>query len=184
MKTICLPVGADRQEIDPGIMELIGIYRENGTEIRMLSRGDMIPLPSGTLSVLWPENGRVRSRQDANHYSLAACLNLKGTSMLLTGDLSGQYEMYSAASADILKAAHHGSRSSTSPEFLSAVSPEIILLSCGHDTRTEDFRERTGDFTVWSTSDCGAITICFDEGSYTVTPYLSPTVSGGIEHGS
>ena len=104
--------------------------------------------------------------------------------MLLTGDLSGAYEMYAAAPAGILKASHHGSASSTSPEFLSAVSPDVILLSCKADARTEAFMARTGFPDVWSTSDCGAVTVRFEEGGYTVVPYLSPVVSGGIEHGS
>ena len=104
--------------------------------------------------------------------------------MLLTGDLHGSYEMYAAASSDILKAAHHGSVTSTLPEFLSAVSPDVILLSCKTDKRTEDFIERTGFPEVWSTSDCGAVTVRFEDDGYTVTPYLSPVVSGGTDHGS
>ena len=184
VRTLCLPVGAESQQIDDGILDLLNQYRDAGTEIRYLSRGDVIPLPSGTLTVLWPEDGRVRSGQEANHYSLVSRLTLKGTSMLLTGDLSGAYEMYAAAPAGILKASHHGSASSTSPEFLSAVSPDVILLSCKADARTEAFMDRTGFPDVWSTSDCGAVTVRFEEGGYTVVPYLSPVVSGGIEHGS
>ena len=184
VRTICIPSGADRQLIDSGILELIDRYRDNGTEIRFLSRGDVISLPSGTLSVLWPENGRVRTGQDANQYSLVARLVLKGTSILLTGDLTGSYEMYVSASADILKAAHHGSRSSTSPGFLTAVSPETILLSCRDNARTADFCSRTDGIPVWSTSDCGSITVRIDEDGYTVFPYLSPVVSGVIANGS
>ena len=184
VRTICLPVGAESQEVDEGVLDLLNQYRNAGTEIRYLSRGDVIPLASGTLTVLWPEEGRVRPGQDANHYSLTSRLLLKGTSMLLTGDLYGSYEMYAAASADILKAAHHGSATSTSPEFLSEVSPDVILLSCKANRRTEDFIERTGFPEVWSTSDCGALTVRFEENGYTVIPYLSPVVSGGIEHGS
>ncbi len=184
VRTILLPVGAESQEISDPMLALLEQYRSAGTEIRSLSRGDVIPLPSGTLTVLWPEDGRVRSMQDANRYSLACRLDLKGTSMLLTGDLYGSYEMYAAAPADILKAAHHGSASSTSPEFLSAVSPSIILLSCKNAGRTEDFIARTGNPQVWSTADCGALTLRFEEGGYSITPWLSPTVSGGIEHGS
>ena len=184
VKEICLPAGAELQQVDPGMLELLDRYRDAGTKIRSLSRGDVIPLPSGILTVLWPEDGRVRPGQEANNYSLTARLVLKGTAMLLTGDLSGLYEMYAAAPADILKAAHHGSQSSTSPEFLSAVSPDVILLSCRFDSRTESFRERSDGIPVWSTSDCGAVTVLFDEGGYTVSPYLSPIVSGGFVHGS
>ena len=184
VKVICLPVGAEQQNIGPYMQDLVSGFRSSGSEIRYLSRGDVIPLPSGSLTVLWPEDGRVRPGQEANHYSLTSRLVLKGSSMFLAGDLSGAYEMYAAAPADILKTAHHGSASSTSQEFLDAVSPDVILLSCRNDRRTTDFRERADGLPVWSTSDCGAITVRFEEGGYTVIPYLTPTVSGGIEHGS
>lgn len=184
IRTLCLPAGAERQAVDPDILELLSRLRAGGTEIRTLSRGDVLPLPSGTLSVLWPEKGRVRPGQDANRYSLTSRLSLKGSSMLLTGDLHGSYEMYAAAPADILKAAHHGSRTSTSPEFLSAVSPGVILLSCAGDARTVDLIGRSGGVPVWSTADCGALTLRFEEGGYTVIPWLQPVLSGGTDHGS
>ena len=126
------------------------------------------------MTVLRPDSGRLRPGQDANSYSLVSRLVLKGTSLLQAGDISGAYESYSAAPADILKASHHGSSSSTSPEFLAAVSPRVILLSCGKDQRLRDFRDRTGGIPVYGTPESGALTVRFEEGSYTVIPFLSP----------
>jgi len=40
-----------------------------------------------------------------------------------------------ALSADLLKVGHHGSRGSTTPAFLAAVSPRIALVSCGRENR-------------------------------------------------
>ena len=174
VRTICLPAGAELQQIDDGILRLLEDYRAAGTEIRSLSRGDVLPLPSGTMTVLWPESGRIRPGQNANSYSLVSRLVLKGTSLLLTGDLTGEYEMYAAASSDILKAAHHGSVSSTGPDFISAVSPDMVLLSCRAASRTAGFRQRIGELPLWSTQECGAVTILFDESGYSVTPYLRP----------
>ena len=168
-----LPEGAELQQVHPDFLLLLDELRAAGTEIRTLCRGNVIPLPSGTLTVLWPEKGKTRPGQDANNYSLVSRLVLKGTSMLLTGDLPESYEHYCAAPADLLKAAHHGSRSSTAESFLSAVSPEAVLLSCRHTERARSFRERTGDIPVYATAECGAVTVRFDEGGFTVVPYLS-----------
>ena len=168
-----LPEGAELQQVHPDFLLLLDELRASGTEIRPLSRGDVIPLPSGTLTVLWPEKDKTRPGQEANNYSLVSRLVLKGTSMLLTGDLPESYEHYCAAPADLLKAAHHGSRSSTARSFLSAVSPTAVLLSCRHTERAQSFRERTGDIPVYATAEYGALTVRFDECGFTVIPYLS-----------
>ena len=168
-----LPEGAEQQQVHQDFLLLLDELRASGTEIRTLCRGDVLPLPSGTLTVLWPEKGKTRPGQDANNYSLVSRLVLKGTAMLLTGDLPESYERYCAAPADLLKAAHHGSPSSSSDSFLAAVSPSAVLLSCRRESRVQSFRERTGSIPVYGTAECGAVTVRFDEGSYTVIPYLS-----------
>ena len=172
--TIWLPEGAEKLDIHPDFIALLEQFRHNGTEIRTLSRGDVLPLPSGMLTVLWPEKGKVRPGQDANQYSLVTRLILKETSILLMADLSGSYEKYCAAPSHLLKAAHHGSPASTGPDFISTVSPEAILLSCQHLSRVEDFRIRAGDIPVYGTPEYGALTVRFEEGHFTVIPYLIP----------
>ncbi|MBR3333999.1 MAG: ComEC/Rec2 family competence protein [Clostridia bacterium] len=168
-----LPEGAESQQIHPDFALLLDELRASGTEIRTLCRGDVVPLPSGVLTVLWPEKGKIRPGQDANNYSLVSRLVLKGTAILLTGDLPESYDRYCTAPADLLKAAHHGSRSSTSESFLSAVSPSAILLSCRQEARVQSFRERIGDIPLFATAECGAVTVRFEEGGYTVVPFLS-----------
>ena len=176
---ILLPEGAEMQDVHPDILALLSEFRAAGTEIRSLARGDVLPLPSGTLSVLWPEKGRVRPGQDANRYSLVSRLVLKGSSLLQAGDLSGIYENYAAAPADILKAAHHGSASSTSAEFLSAVSPQAVLLSCRSQSRLDAFRERCGGIPVYGAPETGAVTVSFDEDGFTVLPFMNSSDAGG-----
>ena len=58
------------------------------------------------------------------------------TSVLLTGDVESEGESllqssHFALSSQILKVAHHGSASSTSPRFLAKVSPEAAIVSVG-----------------------------------------------------
>ncbi len=61
-------------------------------------------------------------------------------SFLFTGDISTDIEEilldenYEAMNSDILKIAHHGSRYSSSLEFLQAVSPEYAVISCGNNS--------------------------------------------------
>ena len=171
--TLLLPLGAEDQIIHPDFISLLADLRATGTDIRYLSRGDVLPLPSGTLTVLWPEKGKIRAGQDANQYSLVSRLTLNGSVLLQAGDITGAYETYCAAPADILKAAHHGSSSSTTPDFLKTVSPSVVLLSCQRLSRLQDFRARLGAVPVYGTPESGAVTVRFDEFGFSVIPFIS-----------
>ena len=94
--------------------------------------------------------------------------------MLQAGDISGEYEMYSAVPADLLKAAHHGSSSSSSDAYLASVAPQAVLLSCKSESRHISWEERLSpDTALWSTARSGALTLRFEDGFVTVIPYLS-----------
>ena len=64
-------------------------------------------------------------------------MTVDGFSILFTGDTETEEEGELVAeygdhlSSDVLKAAHHGSNTSTSPEFLKCVSPSVAVISCG-----------------------------------------------------
>ena len=167
-----LPSGAEDQLIHEDVQALLAELRASGTEIRYLAKGDELSLPSGSLTVLWPEAGKTRPAQDANRYSLVSLIRLKGVTLLQAGDITGEYELYSAVPADILKAPHHGSPKSSSPEYLAAVSPEAVILSCGNIARHEDYQSRLPESAVlWSTAKSGALTLRFEDNSVTVIPF-------------
>ena len=94
--------------------------------------GDTIDLdPSVKISVLNPP-GTLPA--DLNNQSIVLRLTYGTISLLLTGDAERPVEQgLSNAQAQILKAGHHGSSTSTTPEFLKAVNPEIAIISCGKD---------------------------------------------------
>lgn len=172
---IYLPDGAEAADIHPSAMELLEKLKAGGTEIRTLAAGDTLDLPSGNIRVLWPEKGRTRPGQDANQSSLVLRLDLKGSVLLQTGDLDGRYEMYAAAPADVLKVAHHGSLSSSSPAFLAAVHPSAALLTCDDAQRHLQFQDRLGDIPLFSTALHGMLTVRFEENAFTVETYLTPS---------
>jgi beta-lactamase superfamily II metal-dependent hydrolase len=87
--------------------------------------------------ILWPPPGVPRT---PNAASLVFRITAEGRSLLLSGDLEAPEEQMLAGSgadldADVLKLGHHGSRHSSSPEFLEAVHPSVVVVS-GFPTRT------------------------------------------------
>lgn len=169
VKTVCVPEGALDAAIDGSMRELLEELLSTGAELRVLARGDTVALPDGMMTVVWPERDKVRAGMDANLHSLVVLVEIKGTSMLLTGDLDGDYERYAAVPADILKVAHHGSSASTSEAFLAAVDPEMLILSCGDAARQRSMEERSGNTPLYGTREHGAIVIEFQDGGYAVT---------------
>ncbi len=104
--------------------------------IRILEAGERVPLGNWQLTVLWDgllgrtENGR------------SVVVSAQGPlgSVLLTGDIDAQAERAMAATlshdslrSTWLQAAHHGSKTSTSVEFLDAVAPEVVVISAGRN---------------------------------------------------
>ena len=71
----------------------------------------------------------------------------------------------------ILKVAHHGSKNSTSEEFLKAANPKLAIISCGEGNRYGHPHEETleriekADVPWFCTKDYGAITVTVDDKS-------------------
>jgi competence protein ComEC len=90
---------------------------------------------------LWPEIGPEEVASSAkNNDSLVLRLHYGGRTFLLPGDAEKQVEreILSANTAeaihsDVLKIGHHGSKNSTTPEFLATVQPRFGIISAGED---------------------------------------------------
>lgn len=167
----CLPFGAADAQIDSGMPDLIDRLAQTGTEIRILSRGDTLPLPNGRIDVLWPEANRVRPGRDANISPLVTRIDVRGVSLLSMGDLYGTYEQYCAVPADILKAAHHGDEKSTFTPFLETVSPSAVIIPCGSGTFDPDTVERTSGLPVYATHEHGAVTVVIGDDGFSIRTY-------------
>ena len=76
------------------------------------------------------------SKGDLNNASIMLHLTYGDTSFLFTGDAETDAEIAAIQTGllldcDILKAGHHGSSTSSSPEFLAATTPSYVVISCG-----------------------------------------------------
>lgn len=89
--------------------------------------------PDTTCIILSPNR---KIYKDTNNYSCAIKISYKTSTYLFTGDIEtvSEQEILNKGynlKAQVLKVGHHGSNSSTSTEFLNAVSPKIAVISCG-----------------------------------------------------
>ncbi len=79
------------------------------------------------------------SKKDINNYAVLTKITYKDVSVLFTGDIEEDAELVlvdtyrSALKSDIMKAAHHGSKTSNSAEFMDAVDPKIVVIPVGED---------------------------------------------------
>ena len=107
-----------------------------GLKVDLAEAGDTIKFGDLSFKCVAPQ-GEFASK---NNSSIAFKLEYGETSFLFTGDMEKESERSTLqrkydVSADVLKVAHHGSASSTTSEFLEAVSPRIAVISVGEDNK-------------------------------------------------
>lgn len=115
------------------------IIQEKNIPRILAKRGMKIHLGSGAVfNILFPD--RDVSNWSANDASVVGKLTYGETSVMLTGDSTKKTEgiilsenTASSLKSDILKVGHHGSRTSSSSDFVSAVSPSYSIISDGKD---------------------------------------------------
>ena len=103
----------------------------------VVKKGDKIKIGRySEFKILFPTS-RLLSENPLNNNSIVAQFNYNNFKMLFTGDIEKLAEQQilkaekAEIRADILKVAHHGSKTSSIPEFIKAVKPKIALIGVG-----------------------------------------------------
>lgn len=122
------------------LARLEALARERNIPVEYETRGRHFLLDEVQGEFLWPEISPVNAAVAAkNNDSLVLRLKYRNRTLLLPGDAEKQAEhaMLEEHSdglhADVLKVGHHGSKNSTTQEFLDAVAPAIAIISAGED---------------------------------------------------
>jgi beta-lactamase superfamily II metal-dependent hydrolase len=146
--------------------------------IQIAVRGDIISLGNGVeVTILNPSSPR--ESEESNDNSVVLWLQVYDVTFLLTGDSEAPAEASILAAgygvgSTVLKVGHHGSRTSTSAEYLDAVDPEIAVMSVGEGNRYDHPHQETLDklalesVAVYRTDLHGTVRVTTDGGDYTV----------------
>ena len=112
---------------------IVAVEAEVGTRIRL---GETVGL-----HILHPPPGPLSGTgSDSNNNSVVLRLKYGEVGFLLTGDIEALAEGYLLRqdlplASDVMTAPHHGSRTSSTAEFVAAVDPQLVLISAGKDNR-------------------------------------------------
>lgn len=112
--------------------------------IKTLVAGEKIKLTNTVqIDVLWPDKNSKITENSINNNALVFKLDTNEKTILFTGDIEEEtekvlvqkYKNTNTLKSDILKVAHHGSKSSSIQEFLDLVKPKIALIGVGEDNK-------------------------------------------------
>lgn len=133
--------------IEPGVEHDTGTYEsllkaiETEKSKHIIAKQKMtISLGGGiVLQVLFPNTNA--SGLESNTASIVARLVYGESEFMLTGDSPKSIENYLVSTygtqlqSDVLKAGHHGSKTSSSESFVASVDPQYVVISAGEDNR-------------------------------------------------
>ncbi|MFA6308554.1 MAG: DNA internalization-related competence protein ComEC/Rec2 [Clostridia bacterium] len=163
--------------------ELNNAAKKRNVPIVYCKKGDEIKIDIETsLKVLYPETNYKPENSPLNNGSLVLKLLYKKMSILFVGDIEKDVEELiinekSDLRSDILKVAHHGSKNSSTKEFLNAVRPVFAIISVGknnfgHPATEVLNRLNTQKINVLRTDQNGAIIITSDGNTINIRKFI------------
>ena len=166
--------------------------KANGTQQVKVKAGDVLDFGNGvSFEIVSPSQSlidedtaaiKAKKKVDVNNESVVGRLIFGNFAMLFTGDAEGPVEKDMVASygkklkCQVLKAGHHGSKTSSTAEFLKLVQPESVVMSLGVNNQYGHPHEallnrlqKQGVKNIYRTDANGTITIVSDGSSYSIT---------------
>lgn len=165
---------------DADFAELFSILEKRKVKSIKVSRGDVLNFGEVKAEVLFPENSDAIS--DNNH-SVVLRIIFGERKILLTGDIEKEAENRLLQTpenlqADVIKVAHHGSRTSSTAEFINAVKANVAIIPVGKTSpfghpHTEVLeRWKNANTKIFPTGQRGTVTISTDGKDLQIETYL------------
>ena len=160
---------------DPEFTQFAETMRDQEIPVELIGAGDSLCVDDVCASVLWPMPLQSFNSRSANNESVVLRLNYGERRVLFLADIERQAELALLANldpdelrADVVKVAHHGSRTSSIVEFVRATNPAYAVISVGrrsifgHPHREVLERWRASGAEVITTGRNGTITVTTD----------------------
>lgn len=157
-------------EKDDAYNQMVQLAEEHGVKVLYITKGDFMRFGNVELKCIHPcDETKAENR---NGYSTVLGLKYNKFSMLFTGDISSEQEREVQTLLNhtytILKVAHHGSKYSTSDEFLQWIQPKYSMISVGennmygHPASETLKRLKQNGSQIFRTDENGCITVSSD----------------------
>ena len=171
VEKVCI---SKQEEDSENYQKFLNIVKEKNIQVLVVKIGDKIVLDKNLyFDILWPKDKQIEENK-LNNNAIVMKLNYNNFSMMFTGDIEKKaeeeiietYKNSKILESDILKVAHHGSKTSTTDEFLSRVKPKIALIGVGkdnmfnHPSNTTIEKLENMGIKIYRTDLNGEISIC------------------------
>jgi competence protein ComEC len=154
------------------------------SEVRTIQSGDRLRMGRVEIVALHPPLPEWERQRVRNDDSVALAVRYGEVSIVLPGDIAREGESRARQQVErsrlmVLKAPHHGSATSSTPEFLAAVRPAAVIFSAGRDNRFGHpapvvvSRYRSLGVTIFSTAEDGAVILDTDGRSVHIRGWAS-----------
>ncbi|HMJ07843.1 MAG TPA: ComEC/Rec2 family competence protein, partial [Pyrinomonadaceae bacterium] len=168
---------------DPDFVELSAVLKQKNIKRETFSAGDSFLIGGATVEVLNPAAESGVGGQTGNDDSVVLKISFGERTFLLTGDIERIAETDildrgSALRADVVKVPHHGSKTSSTEEFVKAAAPKFAVISVGRHSRfghpNQEVVERwkNAGSQVWTTGEKGTVTFSTDGKGLDVEIYV------------
>jgi competence protein ComEC len=172
-----------KPENDSEFSKFANTLQATATQVEVVQAGDVLDFGSVKIRVLWPAGFGSNSRS-ANNDSVVLHLEYGAISILLTGDIEQEAESQMLAGgndvkADVVKVPHHGSRTSSTEGFVSAVKARFAIISVGqqsmfgHPHKEVVDRWQQSGAEVLTTGKSGTITVETDGKTLSVRKFVN-----------
>jgi competence protein ComEC len=173
-----------KQVIEPGIIDgsatydrLVGLCEDKGIDYISVHQGQQIDLGNNLhIDIIHPPVERLqKTANDVDNNGMVLRLQYGEVSFLFTADIEKEAEWFlisqrAPLKSNVLKVAHHGSSTSSSPEFITTVGPELAIISAGENNRynhpheevISELAKQTGHDRIFSTPTHGTIELVTD----------------------
>ena len=170
-------------EKDEDFAELYKVLQKRKIEIIKLKRGDVLSFDKASIEVLYPEPDASPEAVSDNNHSLVLRILFGAKKFLLTGDIEKETESFLVQNpvflrSDVVKVAHHGSRTSSTQNFIDAAQADYAIISVGktspfgHPHKEVLERWKNADAKILTTGERGTITVTTDGQDLIINRFL------------